>query len=207
VNNDILTYNQDFDNLTRTQAINLFAGNINNWTKLPGFDSADAANLGVQICLRHAGSGTHATLDKAVFRGDANIKKTAVTIGTAAKAYFFQSSSSTKTAEPGMLQCIESNGNRTSGYVAVGYLDADAVDDDMLQLKYQGVAATSENIIKGAYDFWSQQTLYALNNTNAVKSLTGYASTDIPNSKEGVWVPAADLKVTKSTDESIPTNF
>ena len=54
------------NNLSRAMAVNLFAGKIKNWSDFgPGYPS-----LGVAVCYRHAGSGTHATLDLAVMRAN-----------------------------------------------------------------------------------------------------------------------------------------
>ncbi|MBU2429408.1 MAG: substrate-binding domain-containing protein, partial [Proteobacteria bacterium] len=57
-----------FDNITRPMAANIFSGQITNWNKF-----GVAADLPMVVCLRHAGSGTHATLDAGVLRGDVNV--------------------------------------------------------------------------------------------------------------------------------------
>ncbi len=211
-NSSIATVAPGVDNLTRTQALNIFGGFVKNWNKLVGFSSK-----GVQTCFRHAGSGTHATLDKAVFRGDALIKTNQVSApvaGIAANAYFYQSSSSTKAGEAGMQQCIETNGGRGITFMAMGYLDADAGSTSMTQLKYQGArpgvlgdAASSAQIQNGSYDFWALQNVYVqtADNTDFVQDMMAYAAANIPSDKIGVWVPAASLQVNKAKDTSIPT--
>jgi hypothetical protein len=59
------------DNVTREMAVNIFAGNAIAWTDFGASYSVtgDTTNNTVVACLRHAGSGTHATLDKVFFTG------------------------------------------------------------------------------------------------------------------------------------------
>ncbi|MDY6905461.1 MAG: hypothetical protein SWH61_12325 [Thermodesulfobacteriota bacterium] len=57
---------QPIDNISRLQALLIFSGQVNNWKAFgPWYP-----DLPIVQCMRHAGSGTHATLDKAIFRGD-----------------------------------------------------------------------------------------------------------------------------------------
>jgi hypothetical protein len=209
----------DLSNLTRTQAVNLFAGKVATWDQLKGFGDYSEE---IMLCLRHAGSGTHATLDKAVFRGDnLDVIKTAKDYEnfSAPYAYFYQSSSSTKTGEAGMKECIESNGGvgPFMGVIAMGYLDADAAaTTKMHQMKYQGSPAvdaaamaagtTNDYINQGSYDFWSAQNVYlqTADDTAFVQKLMAYASTHIPTSKAGIWTTDSDLNVTKASDTVIP---
>lgn len=176
----------DMANLTRTQAVNLFAGNISHWGRLKGFEFYSANP--VVLCLRHAGSGTHATLDKVVFRDDTkqNTRRDysnplaltddmplVTTQDTSAAPYKFFYESSSK-----MKVCIEDNGRTATGSPipfnakAIGYLDADQVSFKAHQMKYQGSPAfdiavrnagtggTNPYIDKGSYDFWSAQNVY-----------------------------------------------
>jgi hypothetical protein len=210
----------DQANFTRTQAVNLFAGKIATWGMLKGFDSFSEDE--VQLCLRHAGSGTHATLDKTVFRDDTkDASLTLVTTeetATAPYAFFYQSSSKASPSA-GMKECIETNGGNGlySSVIAVGYLDADAAaTSTMHQMKYQGSPAVDEDnkaagltndyINKGSYDFWGAQNVYvsSADNTTVFQALMAYASSTIPTSKAGIWTTAADLKVEKATDEHLP---
>lgn len=205
-NTSIATVAPGVNDISRTEAINIFGGYVKNWNKLSGF----TVSKGVQVCYRHAGSGTHATLDKAVFRGDDAIKKTQVSVsvpGIASNAWYYQSSSSTKTGEAGMQQCIETNGGRATGFMAMGYLDADAASSSMTQLKYQGASPATDEIVKGSYDFWSLQNVYlqTADDTDFVQDMMAYAAANIPADKVGIWVPAAALQVNKAKDTSIPT--
>ncbi len=196
------------NNLTRTQALNLFSGNVYDWGQLNGFGAY--AGKGVQLCFRHAGSGTHATIDKAVMRGDlALVTEEAVnySAGVLPDAFFYQSSDS---SSGGMKQCIETNGGNGVGgeYIAIGYLDADAAATlNMHQMKFQGASATDTEIANGSYDFWSAQNVYlkTADNTPVVQKMMAFAAANIPSGKAGIWVKANALNVTKTNDKAIPT--
>lgn len=207
------------NNLSRTQAVNLFAGKIAKWNELKQFNPF---NKDVQLCLRHAGSGTHATLDRAVFRDDTKDASLAIVTtqqtGAAPFAYFYKSSSDMKT-------CVQQNagrGNtgRTTAY-AIGYMDADTPSDEfMRRMTYQGVPAVDASAIganpavsnayinDGSYDFWSAQNVYVNNSDNSAtfQALMDFAEHNIPVAKSGQWTKAADLMVTKETDKHLPMN-
>jgi hypothetical protein len=284
--NNGLDASADMGNLSRTQAVNLFGRKIAKWNELSGFSS----NKDVQLCYRHASSGTHATLDMVVFRDDTKsgvtpfvcppasypaIGSWSVTCdngtpvdyvgatlptscdpadmlrnpcdvmglnyedatkvnldGTTGKfntkeetvtapfAYYYQSSSSTKPGEAGMKECVETNGGRVlnPSALAIGYMDADTLEGSkMHRMKYQGVPAvdaknmalglTNDYINNGSYDFWSAQNVYVKRPVpTEVGDLMTYANGHIPSSKAGIWTTANDLKVTKTTDQSMPMN-
>jgi hypothetical protein len=50
------------NNITRLQAVNIFSGYASNWSDFGGYFTEQP----ITACLRHAGSGTHATLAYAV---------------------------------------------------------------------------------------------------------------------------------------------
>jgi len=230
-NNDLdgATPTGDLANLNRTQAVNLFAGKIATWDMLKGYGNYPDE---VQLCLRHAGSGTHATLDKVVFRDDTksdidpatgkqylSLVEQEVT-DAAPYIYFYQSSSKALPAA-GMKECVETNGGngRFSGVIAVGYMDADTLSNtNMHQMKYQGTPAVDEDnkaagltndyINKGSYDFWSAQNVYvktAENNTT-MQALMAYAESKIPSTKVGIWTSKSNLQILKAADTHLPMN-
>jgi hypothetical protein len=268
----------DRGNLSRTQAVNLFGRKIANWSMLKGFEGNPEA---VQLCYRHAGSGTHATLDMVVFRDDTHsgvapfvcppasgsmsvtcdngtpVDYTAAALpascdpstmlrnpcdvmglnyeddtkakyntkqeaATAPYAYYYQSSSSTKTGEAGMKECVETNAGLGLGNgerIAIGYMDADVPESSKIhRMTYQGTPAvdvdnmaaglTNGYINNGSYDFWSAQNVYVKSTdvTPTLTSLMTYAAGHIPSAKAGIWTTANDLNVAKPTDQSMPMN-
>ncbi|BBO68365.1 hypothetical protein DSCA_22950 [Desulfosarcina alkanivorans] len=202
-------------NLTRLQAVSIFSGQVTNWSDM-GYSS-----LPVAACLRHAGSGTHATLDAAVMRGDSPLLKDEalpgsfpVFMGYVPVTYFNKGSSDE-------VKCVRDAGD--AGFGAVGYADADKNGADfdpaepkkadrIQRLKYMGADATVDTISNGIYDFWSAQWLYYRADEDPtvkakVVELCNYASigANIPASKAGFWAAEGDMKVTKSTDFAFPS--
>ena len=58
------------DNVTREMAVNIFGGNALAWTDFgASYSVTGDATASVVACLRHAGSGTQATIDKVLFTG------------------------------------------------------------------------------------------------------------------------------------------
>jgi hypothetical protein len=196
--NDALPETGAMTNLTRTQAVNLFSGNVSNWNQFEGFTE----NKGVVLCMRHAGSGTHATLDKAVMRADYNLPISEIVAedpGLAPDVYFYQSSS-------GMKTCLTNNGLSDDRYIAVGYMDADSSATDAHQLTYQGALPHAVNIKSGVYDFWSLQNVYFLpkDNTTLVQKMMTFAKANVPPLKATWWTKYNDLKVSKPLDTVLP---
>lgn len=173
-----------YDNMSRLMATSIFSGNVTDWNQ---FDPTKTS-LPIIVCMRHAGSGTHATLDAAVMRGDYTLMinealpgSFEVMFGLVPETYFNDGSSDE-------MRCIGGAGSRTgyttyTGVGAVGYADADKVImsdgtplapnnipgeyhdvagyGDLKLMTWQGEAATKSNIVNGKYDFWSAQWLYA----------------------------------------------
>lgn len=214
MNNDASTY-PAMGNLTRTQAANLFAGQVYDWGQFDNHANAGdyPDGMGVVVCLRHAGSGTHATLDKGVMRGDLGLTGNEQKMnapGVLPDILFYQSSS-------GEARCVAENGGYgpNGGFIAVGYADADATYDaptpavpasGMHLVKYEGSDPIAVNIANGAYSFWSHQWIYlkSADNDDAVKQMMGYAAAHVPASKAGVWLPANQLHVIKTSDSAMP---
>lgn len=172
------------NNITRQQALLLFSGNVASWSQFgPGYPEA-----GVALCMRHAGSGTHATLDKAIMRGDAVLSSVEDTgIATVLPAVLFHESSTD------LSKCVNANGGSIIGvpgeYVAIGYADSDKIVSALTttgeetkgssytkvkRLKYNGIgegmtaanyaaygySALKNEIKNGSYEFWASQYMY-----------------------------------------------
>jgi len=134
-------------NLPRIKVILLFKDlTLTNWQQF-GLEYAD---LPITRCMRHAGSGTHATLDLAVM-GDGF---TPYGFSTGDQAYHYRSSSD-------LTKCV---GHFDGG---VGYADADKLlgkgDGDygkVHYVNYNGHPATRRNVAFCEYTFWSAQHTY-----------------------------------------------
>lgn len=191
-------------NLTRLQALMVFSGSAFYWddfgSTYPGKD--------VIACLRHAGSGTHATLNAAVMRGDWPI----ATLEDAPYILFNDGSSD-------MMKCIDQNGGESTATAgAVGYADSDycaaspSKCTNVDSMTYNGAQPVKENITNGVYSFWSHQYLFeCLGLTQAekdlVKDLYDFAKlpANLPAAKASYWATESELNVTKANDFSMPT--
>lgn len=199
------------DNITRLQALMLFSGKALTWDQFGDtYPEKDAV-----ICLRHAGSGTHATLAAAVMRSDYPIATEQDCVDATHNYISFNDGSSD------MMKCINTNiGNSTSDAAAIGYADADALSGsgagtypNVKPLNYEGAAPTRSNIQNGVYSFWSHQWLYECAPGNPtthpwVQALATYAANDANLVALGLgdfWAAETSLKVQKSTDFSMPS--
>lgn len=157
------------DNLSRLQVVALYSGGIANWNDF----GASYVNLPVTLCLRHAGSGTSATLDWAVMEGNgwgASLTQGENRASTDAPPYIYFNDGTSN-----MKNCLSwSNGDSaygpSAGYDAlaagevgggVGYMDSDNVDtSDYVQVKLDGVRASRMAMHDGLYEYWTINRMY-----------------------------------------------
>jgi hypothetical protein len=201
-------------NLTRLEATQLFSGMVTDWSQL-GYPAG-----AITVCLRHAGSGTLATLDAAIMRGDYPLMQeenyaasTLQWVGTQPITYFNDGTGTE-------LTCINMEPN------AIGIADADKPNvaagggmNGYSQITFQGAAANHNNIINGVYDYWSNEeiyydTPYLTANWGAVEGkivnnaggLISYVSNpaNIPASEVNFWATYSQLSVTKANDFQYP---
>ncbi len=200
--NDTVTRNgAPITNIPRVQAVMIFSGQVDNWRDF----GTEFVDLPIVQCLRHAGSGTHATLDFAVMRGN-NWGGTLITLdknnGGPPNAYFNDGSADE-------MKCINGSGTWT-GTGAIGYADADqslTSYGNVVRLKYNGEEASKYNVVNGLYNFWSAQWLFtrAADATSPwVVALTNFASdaTNIPLDKQAYWASQSEMKYKKTTDKT-----
>ncbi|AJY71068.1 hypothetical protein RW64_16575 [Geobacter sulfurreducens] len=202
------------DNITRLQAVNIFAGYMADWSDFGAYFTAQP----VVACLRHAGSGTHATLDYAVVRGN-GWGNLVATYESPDMIWFNEGSSD-------LIKCV--NGNNTvngttaddngSLIGAIGYADADQAvgvantSQNVKAVKYNGAYGTRYNVRNGNYDFWSTQWVYEnkARTTAAqrpvVDALIAFAKVpaNVPSTKAKYWATADEMKFFKGTDQEYP---
>jgi hypothetical protein len=141
-------------NITTSEAKMIFQGLIKNWSDLQAQSMNSKA---LSICLRHAGSGTHATMD--AFMGTVKLPTIAVPAGTS-RIYFNDGSSD-------LLKCVDGVGTWT-GSGAIGYADSDTgiSGSHTGRLTIDGVAPTTTNVDDWSHAFTAIQRLY-VSTTNA----------------------------------------
>jgi len=210
--------NKTMSNMTRAMAVLLFSGQISNWNQF----GSEFPNLPVVLCMRHAGSGTLATLQYAVVGGNgwggslvAYENNPNVTTGSnayspyATTVYFNNSTGDEE-------YCVNSQAG------AVGYFDADKIVGGSTDgtngvpkgypnargVAYQGEYPTADSITNSRYDFWTNEQAY-MNLSDP--ALTGaeltfinglLACTTIPSSETNFWVLQNNVNVQKSTDQA-----
>jgi len=190
-------------NLSREEAVLIFSQAVSDWSDLGSYFTAQP----VVACLRHAGSGTHSTLDLAVM--NSNWGGNLAQFESAGSVWFNQGSTDE-------IKCV--NGATTATPTgsligAIGYADADqaigvaATSQNVKQLKYNGVYPTRSAIRNGLYDFYSNAWLYT-NGTNAglTADLIAYAQkpANVPASKANYWAAVSEMKFNKAADNSYP---
>lgn len=200
------------DDINRPTAVAIYSGQMSNWSAVD-----PTVDLDVVACLRHAGSGTHATLDANVMRGEAALLTQEAFPGDGGlfdrgrqiETYFNLSSSNAR-------DCCRAE----AGWGAICYMDADKCGVDgtecdntttaMKRLTYNGAAPTAENIENGLYTFWSAQWLYyddSATNPNAtfIENLIAFGSNpdNIQGDRAQFWTGQAAMNWVKGDDFSL----
>jgi ABC-type phosphate transport system substrate-binding protein len=176
------------DNLSRLQAVLAFSGQATNWEDIGVDADGTSADTKMTICLRHAGSGTHATLDHAVMHGDASLVGVEDIDGTGGSIKWFNEGSSD------LMKCMTYAGQNvwpTPTAYAIGYADSDKcsstsamtkaeaialgstwsstcsavtfdgyTSSNVKRIKYQGLPGDRTSIKNCMYPFWAAQYLY-----------------------------------------------
>ena len=230
-------------NISRLMAVSIFSGGVYSWKDFGAdYGVFTAANGGgtevtgdpINVCLRHAGSGSHATLDAAVIKGNGwggtlltqqKVNQSYIDGSGNVRNIYFNDGTGNEmdcinggdwSANPGGTN----GGINWTGYGAIGYADADRANktNTVGPLNYQGFAPSRVNIRNGRYDFWTLQWLYwdATNNAdyianstliNAMETFIDTPSNmNLVTSKAAYYATKPEMKVTKATaDLSYPS--
>jgi len=223
-----------FDNLSREMVLLLYGQSVNNWNFFDDDLDGDGTpnepgayltsgnggdSLPVVLCLRHAGSGTHATLQAGVLRNDTVMPTTQNINPMFLPVTYFNKGSSD------MMRCVGGGCTGWLGYGAVGYADSDKCCDDTVgvvtcpckdgmvkRVEYQGYIGDRNNIKNGFYAFWAAQHIYQDSaDTQDLKDLSSALMTyaadpaNIPVSRADWWAAQGEMKVEKATDFTMPT--
>jgi len=194
---------KELDNVSREMLVQIFSGNAWYWSDFGAGFPAEP----ITVCLRHAGSGTHATLDLAIMNSKWGAGL-AIAENAADPIIWFNDGSSDE------MKCI--NGNYGTTY-AIGYADADQLEGtssypNVYQPKYNGFAPTRVNIRNGLYDWWSAQWMYEApgeltNIHKVITDLVAFASlpANIPSTKAKFWAAQNEMTWMKGSDFKYPT--
>jgi ABC-type phosphate transport system substrate-binding protein len=169
-------------NITRDNAELIFSGSVYDWADLADSNGQPFAAKPVNVCLRHAGSGTHASID--AYLTSPLIVAQYVEGSTGTNFYFNDGSSD-------LMKCVNGSGSWT-GAGAIGYADADqslGSYTSTSRTALNGVAVSAAAIANGNYNFYGLQQLYGI---TATDPLCTFAS-DSGNITNPLWVSADDM--------------
>lgn len=124
------------DSLTKAQIQDIFTGEVTNWKELGGNDKE------INVINRKSSSGTRAAFIDSVMDG----QKEKSGLGT------------TQPESGGVRDALKVTKGAVS-YLALSYITED-VKNDIKVMQINGVDATNEQIIAGAYPFWSYEHMY-----------------------------------------------
>lgn len=134
-------------NLTHLQALLLMSGQVTNWEDVNIDANNDpATDTRVTVCYRHAGSGTHSTLDHVILHGDASFIYTAQNIGSSGPKIWFNDGSTD------MMNCLSYKKTTSTVYpistqYAIGYSDSDKCGDGWYGLPTGTTDANGDGVV------------------------------------------------------------
>ena len=175
----------EINNITKAMGGMLFEGRVAKWNRFEHVDT----DKKVMLCIRHAGSGTHATLQWSVMMPEyPNLVQNAKHPGATLQAAGFAPSVITNKGSTDEIECVGFNGGLDScaaqsahTWAAIGYADADKLNGDLLaagencvdncveysgskgescRLCYEGYEATYDNVKDCLYAFWGANAVY-----------------------------------------------
>ncbi len=172
----------DVDNLTTDQLKGIFTGAITDWSQVGGTAGK------IQVVERKAGSGTRATFENAVLKGE----KAPDSFAPVAE----EDSSGT------VVEKIQATEGAIS-YLAFSYFD----ETKFKALKVDGVDPTAENVCSGKFNIWAYEHMYTAKDADdATKAFIDFMmSDDVQGSlvEEEGFIPASDMKVQKDAKGNV----
>lgn len=172
----------DVDSLTTDELKGIFTGAITDWSQVGGTAGK------IQVIERKAGSGTRATFENAVLKGE----KAPDSFAPVAE----EDSSGT------VVEKIQATEGAIS-YLAFSYFD----ETKFKALKVDGVDPTAENVCSGKFNIWAYEHMYTAKDADdATKAFIDFMmSDDVQGSlvEEEGFIPASDMKVQKDAKGNV----
>jgi hypothetical protein len=162
-------------NISTHAARMIYTGNAYFWGDVPNGNGFFENNLPIQVCFRHAGSGTHATHVHTQVRpgaeliyetlSDALPTETAPGDPSGPNILFNDGSSDQMKCVNGGTRTVGGKTFRWSGKGAIGYADADqslTSYPNSVKINLDNITPSFDTIANGAYNWWSLQHLYGV---------------------------------------------
>jgi ABC-type phosphate transport system substrate-binding protein len=199
-NNTVSKLGSTISNITKDNAEIIFNGQAYNWSDLVDVDGTSFDADPIAVCLRHAGSGTHASIDAYLNSPLINTQEVA-----AGDHFFYFNDGSSD-----LMKCVNGSGS-WSGAGAIGYADADqslTSYPNSVILDLNGITPNATDlpnaIAEGAYNFYGLQQLYGI---TASDPLCVYAGNPA-NITNPVWVAKCKLTYNRVNGcESFPVQW
>ena len=178
----VVNKNVSIDAITTDQLKGIFTGQITDWSQVGGTAGP------IQVINRKAGSGTRATFEDAVLKGEK--------VPDSFKPVAEEDSSGT------VVEKVQ----QTEG--SISYLSFNYFDDSKFKaLKVDDVEPTKENVESGKFLIWSYEHMYTAKDTDdATKAFIEYMlSDDVQGSlvEEKGFIPLTGMKVKKDAKGTV----
>lgn len=202
------------DNLSRPQIEAMYRRNPQDWTDLGYLVTSDgttvnAAESGITLCLREAGSGTAAAFEQTMMlQSQVAVVNNNAANGTGGNVIYSPTSS-------GVVTCIQNNVN------GIGFLNAESTVTNAHPIKINGYSANysaaevvgntspiarKRDVACGRYEAWvnwiiNRRTTLAGTKAQLVQAFIDAARTETNNVPSGThWVANSEMKVNKTLD-------